>query len=575
VVESVAADHEDGWVVDSLAALGAEDEAAAAVEDATTAALSESTTALLTVKVRVEEDEGYVWPGGRDVFLAAMRRRKLSKLVSKNQATDSSGDATDLVTNADTRTVGTAEDPLNYFLGKQLETFPGLDPDDAWRSHPISEDAAVTLMKAGTFVDACSYRTFGARVYCLPYFFGTVTPKRAYALYELLYAAATADDGDESTTPVETAYLKHSDRPAGADDDLRFYVSAVMPHQMSRYDVFGETMNGRIQYPASLADAHTDVLETAAFTDGEEVSAAFPTHESWLLVSDAGRDAVLSAVASGRYFYETFPEGDDDTDASADDPRIRALVAVLSGDRIPVSTLLAAYVERIDELTDENDENGFPSFQVAGQYAQLCALASADHAFLSADDDGQRPITDAPTYDDRGMTDDTYTIADGGNRRESKLGEFIEDTPALAENDERRASFLLGALVGAVGNHQEYRLDRSTTLVDQFPVKSVTRSRVKKVTEDAVEKALTYTREDKKRGGKSYGGTKFAYVTDRLRESVLQTDPDEWEIETEDLRFYYALGVTYGLNDHRTSSADDDDDSGDGHEATTESTTQH
>ncbi|ELZ71858.1 CRISPR-associated protein, Csh1 family, partial [Haloferax volcanii DSM 14919] len=25
---------------------------------------------------------------------------------------------------------------------------------------------------------------------------------------------------------------------------------------------------------------------------------------------------------------------------------------------------------------------------------------------------------------------------------------------------------------------------------------------------------------------------------------------DDWEIDTDDLRFYYALGVTYGMNDH-------------------------
>jgi len=566
VVQSVATAHNDGWVIEALATLGTDEDALDAIEAGVEGALNASTTALLTVQVQLDEDEGYVWPGDPsvDVFAAAMRERKLSKLVSKNQATDSSGEATDLVTNEDARTVGTAEDPLNYFLGKQLETFPGLDPDEAWRSHPIAEDAAVTLMNADTFVDACSYRTFGARVYYLPYFFGTPTPDDAYRLYELLYGAATADD-DSSTTPVERAYLRRETEAGGSDDQLRFYVSAVMPHQMSRYDVFGETMNGRIQYPAALASAHADVLDTAAFTDGDGMSAALPSHEQWSLLGSPDADAMLSTVASGSYFYETFPEGDDDTDAGADDPRIRALVAVLSGDRIPVSLLLDAYVDSIEDNTD--DENGFPSFQVASQYAQLCALASADHAFLSADD-GQRAITDAPTYEDRGMTDQTYTIADGGNPRAAKLDSFMENTPALTggggdsedETDttaQRRASFLLGALVGAVGNHQDYNLDRSTTLVDQFPVKSITRNRIKKVTQDAIGKALTYTREDKKRGAKSYGGTKFAYITDELRASVLQADPSTWDIDTEDLRFYYALGVTYGMNDYSTSTAAD------------------
>lgn len=554
VVQSVADDHREGWIVDALSELGTEDDVLNTVEHETIAALDEPTTALLTVQVRLAENEPYVWPGDPsvDVFLAAMRRRMLSKLVSKNQATASAGDATGLVTNQTARTVGTAEDPLNYFLGKQLETFPGLDPDEAWRSHPISEDTAVTLMNSEPFVDACSYRTFGARIYFLPYVFGAPTADSAYQLYHLLYAAVNAND-DESTTPIEFAYSRRTDESFD-ENCLRFYVAAVMPHQMSRYDVFGETMNAQIRYPASLASAHADLLDTAAFNDGNEVSAALPTHKNWLLVSNPDRDVLLSAVASGRYFYETLPE-DDNTDASVGDPRIRALVAVLSGDDIPVSSLLEAYVEKIGAMTD--DENGFPSFQVAGQYAQLCALAGADPNFLNAES-RQHKIIEPPTYETRGMTDDTDTIADGGNPREEKLESFIEATPAL-NDDERRASFLLGALVGAVGNHQAFRLDRSTTLVDQFPVKSVSRNRIKKVTKDAIGTALTYTRGDKKRSGTSYSGTKFAYITDRLRDSILQTDPSEWEIETADLRFYYALGVTYGMNDDSSSSTNDAD----------------
>jgi len=63
-----------------------------------------------------------------------MRARKRSKLVSKGEATDSIGEATDLVTGNRGPTVGTAEDPLNYFLGKQLGEVPGFDPDEAWRT---------------------------------------------------------------------------------------------------------------------------------------------------------------------------------------------------------------------------------------------------------------------------------------------------------------------------------------------------------------------------------------------------------------------------------------------------------
>jgi CRISPR-associated protein Cas8b/Csh1 subtype I-B len=549
VVQEATHNHDEGWIIDALAELGEDKDVLDEIEDALTTALGgESTTALLTVKVRLDEDEGYRWPGDLDVFMEAMRQRKLSKLVTKNKAKDSSGDATDLVTGELARTVGTSEDPQNYFLGKQLEKFPGLDIEEAWRAHPISEDAAVTVMNADTFVEACTYRTFGAKVYYLPYVWGHVSPANAQDLYELLYSATIEDD---DKTPVERAYDERKTLFDAAR--LRFYVSAVMPHQMSRYDVFGETLNGRLLYPRALAHEHNRLVQYAsAFRSKTDWTAPLLTHESWSLL--AGSDERLHSVSTGWYFYQTFAERDDD-DADADDPRIEALVAVLSGDAISVETLLSEYVERIvSEQTDEEIE-GFPSFRVAGQFAQLCALATDELDLLSTTDPGKEPITREPTYEEHTMETAGPLATDGGYPPATKLESFIEDTPALAHdedaplNDQRRGTFLLGALVGDIGSYQEYDQDRSTTLVDQFPVKSITGSRIKKVTQETIGKTLTYTRQEKKEG-RGYPGTKAEHIVERLRETILRPDPDEWKLDTDDLRFYYALGVTYGMNDH-------------------------
>ena len=551
VVREAAENHDDGRIIDALAELGEDDEALDEIESTLTTALGgESTTALLTVQVQLDEEEGYRWPGDLDVFLEAMRQRKLSKLVTKNKADDSSGDATDLVTGQPARTVGTSEDPQNYFLGKQLEKFPGLDIEQAWRAHPISEDAAVTVMNADTFVEVCTYRTFGAKVYYLPYVWGYVSVEDARDLYGMLYDAAMRDD---DMTPVERAYERRRGIP-DEEDDLRFYVSAVMPHQMSRYDVFGETLNGRLLYPRELAQKHNRLVgNVTAFQSATDWTAPMPTHESWSLL--AGSDERLASVSTGWYFRQTFAERDDD-DADADDPRIEALVAVLSGDAISVETLLDEYVDRIvTEQTDDEIE-GFPSFRVAGQFAQLCALATEDLGLLTTTDEAKKPIKSEPNYNDVIMGPPTdILVADGGHPAAIKLESFIEETPALAHdedapyNDQRRGAFLLGALVGEIGSYQEYDQGRSTTLVDQFPVKSITGSRIKKVTQETIGKTLTYTRQEKK-AGQSYPGTKAEHVVERLRETILKPDPDEWELDTDDLRFYYALGVTYGMNDH-------------------------
>ncbi|MFC5135874.1 MULTISPECIES: type I-B CRISPR-associated protein Cas8b/Csh1 [Haloferacaceae] len=556
VVTKAADDHTDGWIIERLAELGEDETILETIEETITRKLGgESATSLLTVQVKTASDGDYQWPGDLDVFNEAMRQRKLAKLVTKNKADDSSGDATDLVTGLPARTVGTSEDPQNYFLGKQLEKFPGLDIEEAWRSHPISEDAAITVMNAGTFVEACTYRTFGAKVYYLPYVFGRLTANKVHRLYGLLYHAVENDD----TTPIEDAYKDERDADINTRD-LRFYISAVMPHQMSRYDVFGETLNGRLHYPKELAFTHNRLVESvSAFNMKSEAewTAPLPTNEKWGLLSTS--DEQLHAVSTGWYFYQTFSERDDD-EADADDPRIKALISVLSGEPIAVDMLLEEYVNRIvDEQTDDDEHEGFPSFLIASQFAQLCALADNELQLLRPTDPSNEPIAHEPTYDRYIMPSlDEIPIADGGHPAAPKLESFINETPALspAHDDDpdsvtsqRRGAFLLGALVGDIGSYQEYSEDRSTTLVDQYPVKSITRSRIKKVTQETVAKTLTYTRQEKKQQG-NYPGTKADHIVDRLRDTILKPDPEEWEIETDDLRFYYALGVTYGMNDH-------------------------
>lgn len=551
VVQETSADHEDGWRIDDLAALGDDDTAIDRIEAELKRELDgESATALLTVQVSLD-GETYLWPGKQDVFLSAMRARKLSKLVTKNKASDSSGEATDIVTGEQTRTVGTADDPQNYFLGKQREKFPGLDIEQAWRSHPISEDSAVTVMNADAFTDACSFYALGAKVFYLPYPFGTITPAGARDLYRLLYA--TLDD--DGLNPVEKAYdvTREGESVFGDGSELRFYVSAVLAHQTSRYDVVGETLNGKLFYPRHLARAHNRVVKTEPFLDGEW-TAPLPTNENWALLS--GSDEQLGSVTNGWYFTQTFAEHDDD-EAEEDDPRIDALVAVLSGESIAVEQLLGEYTDRI--TTEANDEDrDFPSFLVASQFAQLCALADGELGLLSTDDDTKRPITRDPAYEKPPMEPVEDILADGGNPGETKLESFIQQTPAIAPTDDeddttdqRRGAFLLGALVGAVGNYQGYDLGRSTTLIDQFPVKSITQTRIKKVTQETIGKTVTYTREE----GRTV--TKFSHIVERLRETVLNPEPDEWVLDTDDLRFYYALGVTYGMNDRATSNNED------------------
>jgi len=295
VVTETADEHPDGWIIDRLAEIGDNETALETIEETLTRKLGgESATSLLTVQIKTESDGDYQWPGDIDVFREAMRQRKLSKLVTKNKAKDSSGDATDLVTGRPARTVGTSEDPQNYFLGKQLEKFPGLDIENAWRSHPISggrrdhgderRDVRRSLYLSNLRRESVlsTIRVWSA------------DPETVYQLYGLLYRVVE-DGGD--TTPIEQAHIDQREQDL-ADQRFRFYVSAVMPHQMSRYDVFGETLNGRLHYPKELAFTHNRFVETVSvFNTSTEWTAPLPTNEKWGYSPGAMSSSTLSQLA--------------------------------------------------------------------------------------------------------------------------------------------------------------------------------------------------------------------------------------------------------------------------------------
>ncbi|PSQ29037.1 type I-B CRISPR-associated protein Cas8b/Csh1 [Halobacteriales archaeon QS_9_68_17] len=546
VVQDVADEHPNGEVVHGLATVGGEESNLDRIRSAVKAELGGSTTALLTVQVRREAGADYEWPGDVPVFNEAMRARKLSKLVSKGQATDSAGQATDLISGERTRTVGTAEDPLNYFLGKQMEKFPGLDPDEAWRSHPISEDGAVTLMNAGEFVDACSYRTFNADVYYFPYFLGRPTPAETYNLYAALHGVTQADD----MGPVQTLYDELGDHEANSEGRLRFYVAAVMKHQMSRFDVYGETLNGRIHYPTEVGERHEKVTGSWVFDESddrnEDRTPPMPSHEEWSLTT---YQDFREMVGSGAYLYRTFPFTDEDTDATVDDERIDVHVSILAGDPVPRTRLVSAYVERLLD----RDGDDVPELLIASQFAQLCALENAGFVTTDAGDTESTPI-DGPDYD---TMQPEHARTDGGTAaldRSEKLESFIEQTDGL-DDPERKGAFLLGTLVGQVGTYQQGYHDRSTTVIDQYPIKSMTKTKTKRITQEVIDKDVVYSREMAKKGS-NINSTMYKEVTNAIVETMAGNDPSGWEISTDDLRFYYALGLTYGMNDRSTNEDD-------------------
>lgn len=544
-VSQVAGEHENGWIIQALEELGGHEGVEEDVRKAVESRLGGPRTALLTIQVRLPGDDDYRWPGQVEVFQEAMRARKVEKMAAKGPADDASGPATDLLTGKETQTVGTAGDPLRYFLSKQQETFPGLDADRAWQTHPISEDSAVTIGNAAPFVNALTYSTFGANVYYLPYVHGVPDPDSTLSLYRIL-RGMTGPDADAHATPVEKAYRQLSEAGQEAPFDLRFYVAAIDWKHNNRWDVLGETLNGSLLHPVELARSHREVLDSSLFLDSDTLharrNAPFHAMENRTLLDIENDNAAVGLIATGGYFYETMPSRGDDTDAVADDPRIQALVSVLGGEPLAVEDLITRYAERL--VTEES--NDFPQHIAVSQFAQLTALAKA--GLLTAETPRGEPLT-APfrTPDDPTMTDAPSDDGSNAQARREKLEAFLEGSPALADDPERRATFLLGALVGHVGSFQQ-RSKVSLTVIDQHPVGGLTKTNLKRRTQEVLEKDIVYSREE------GYGSTMYAEVVDELRDAVLSSDPSTWTLLIPDLRFYYALGVSYGMNDRPADS---------------------
>ena len=541
VVRSTAETHPEGELISKLAQLGTDDAVVQKIRDKVIDEITKSQAALISVQVRRGETGEFLWPGEINVLMDAMRDRKISKLVSKGDASNSAGQAVDLVTGESTRTVGTADDPLNYFLTRQLEKFPGFDPEQAWRTHPLSEDTAVTLANSRAFMDASSFSAFGARIYLLPYLRGEMSVDEIYALYNLLYRATSPSKSENNPTVPKSAHDKS--KSCSSDlDNLRYFATAVVPRQKSRFDVVAEAPNANLRYPLDISESHAAVLQSGSFSPSTERTSPMPTNDNWLLLTG---DDFLDAVVSGRYFYETYRLGDDVNNASADDHRLQALFTALSGGSLSVEQVLTSYVDRILQENQDSDRL-FPTFLVASQYTQLQALWNTDHNLLTTKDSSLRSVRTA--HNATGDCTQSQPFCDySGFRGAKKLNHFIDACPFLATVLPNRASFILGVLVGAVTSYQRFIKKMSTTAVDQYPIQSVTRPHIDHTAKKMLKKAVD--EKSKIEAAEGNSGIKYGPLITDLQKEVVESDRTSWNTETTALRFWYAVGITYGLND--------------------------
>lgn len=534
VVEA-ASDHEDGWLIETLAKLGEDDSVETKIREEVKSFISEEEQLLHTVAIAFDDDElkttaefqsdeTWHYPGEIEVLQEAMAARKTGKFRAKNEAEDASGDGTCFVFDTDETVYGVVDDPMKHYLSKQMEKFPALDADRSWQTQGLGRDAAIRAQNADTFLDACAIPAPGTSAFYLPYPTGEIDAESARGIYQLLSEQVNAD-GEFS--PVGNKYRKL--KATGKLDAIRFSLVIVNKYQKDRWRVLAATPTASTHITEDITQKHQDVLDSRWVSE-EEI---FPKREKFPLLSIEGSESLSNVVSSVAYLAETCL-GDDADDPSSDDFRFRGTATIASGKSLRVEELLGEYVAKLADRFDPDSQYPFPTATFAQQYVQFNALRACD--LVTADDER---LETQPQH----MSDQT-SQAKSANRQE-QFEQFIEEHPALSDKT-RQGVFALGALVGRISRYQSDD-GRGTTAVSQYPIGNLTKHNIKRIATEVVESNVIYSEEE------GYKRTMYGELMQAVADGLESTDQDELTLSTDDLRFHYAMGIAYGKNDSSTS----------------------
>jgi len=544
-VGAITESHPDGWIIQILQELGQDEDVREKIETQTQERYTDDERVVVTVKLRLDPEKltekpndsktDWFYPGDVDVLNAGMKARKDEKLAGKNlpDSTSSRGESTCMVTGKRSEVLGTTDDPMDFFTIQHAEKFDGLQKDQSWRSHPVSLNAALLIQSGSSLIDACRTTRNGLGVYTLPYFVKT-SEKRARVLYSAIESLRTNRNDLDQMAYLEEKVEENGD--AQAVEALWFYVISLR-NDSGDINVIHEVPDVSLYWPRRIGQSHRTVLrESSAFGP-----IGFERVENWdpITPQTDAHDAVKS-VTSGRYAWGTMPEIAGDDGAMADDRAEWLTYAMLTGSEIPVERLLTSYVERLEDDYREDEEDRLPTNQLKTQFAQLEALARAG---LLISESSSTDLTAPPKTMTEHVPTKAEVAGDGEltltDVRRYRLRSFIEDRDSLRENGDRKTAFLTGVLVGMTSYHQTNTRGMNRTVIDQYPPTQMTFDRLERAWPELVEKTDVYAK-DADWGG----GTLFPEVIDEQIEGLRHLD--EWDLSLQDVRFFYALGVTFG-----------------------------
>ncbi len=478
----------------------------------------------VTLSVRTDADQRWRFPGEVEALNEAMANNRSEKLEEGKSATkgmDAFGDGVCLVRDEPGTVYGGTSTPMATSAAKQWGIFDNMNPETAHRTRPLSREVADTLSGMQGTLD--EFRTKLGRaqhLYLLPYP-DSLSVSQARDLYAVMN---TVRDSDEPTEVVLAP------RITDAADGLSLYAYLLTFENNSvRLPQF-ESPRLLKTLARDLAEAHINEVGSEIYTDADGPFSQYREWASdrdwgWLYSTDGS--IMLAQLIRQEYFADTVTRPEEDMDApetSTEFPHLDLSFRLFEGERIDADELFTQYARRCIEaqetaLADDRDPTPIVAVR---QYLQATALAAVDRL------DGYAPRN--------------HDITLNMTNRSTRLDSFIESHPAL-HDEERQAAFLLGGLVGRLSVFQRSN-GTSNTLLRRHPVASLTERNFADVAADVLHLNNVYSESES--DGQGLMNQRYA---ERLMTVGQKTAPADWSIDRSDLRYHYALGLTYGNAD--------------------------
>lgn len=208
---------------------------------------------------------------------------------------------------------------------------------------------------------------------------------------------------------------------------------------------------------------------------------------------------------------------------------------VTGGIKQSYTKLRDSFVNRLIEDQNNAIQNSedipIPTITAWKQYLFILGLSNSDLIYRN-DETLTTDLENIISMDDLSEIDD----------RKERIEEYIDSHKEIT-GLEREIPFVMGALVGRLAVYQVTKRDLSTSVVDQYPIDSISKPRIKNMYTELTDKVNSYASEED-----DYISLYSGY-TDILSENLAQTDPSKWDIPLDEVRFMYALGLSYGRND--------------------------